>query len=62
MVIALRIKLRFGLTPKLEPGSQDQSGVKILRIILIENLCRRKEKDMVAVTLQELISVLWHRR
>ena len=59
---ALRIKLRFGLTPKLEPGSQDQFGVKILRIILIENLNRRKEKDMVAVTLQELISVLRGRR
>ena len=59
---ALRIKLRFGLTPKLEPGSQDQFGVKILRIVLIENLNRRKEKDMVAVTLQELISVLRGRR
>ena len=62
MVTALRIKLRFGLTPKLEPGSQDQFGVKILRIVLIENLNRRKEKDMVAVTLQELISVLRGRR
>ena len=59
---ALSIKLRFGLTPKLEPGSQDQFGVKILRIVLIENLNRRKEKDMVAVTLQELISVLRGRR
>ena len=61
-MIVLRIKFRFGLTPTLEPGSQEQFGVKILRVILIENLFRRKEKDMVAVTLQELISVLWGRR